>query len=444
MARQAHRAGRASRGFTLIELMVSLVAGLIVGMAVVALAKTVTNQFYEEVRASAAESSIRMAGDRLRADLSRAGLMSSGNLRRDPRAVKVDPADPARGHPGLQQLVGVRIEPGGSAAQATGILFDPAFPVPPTSPAGLSPALVPDAFSVWGNMTTGDEYFGSVDGPGGCGANSLRIRLNQDDPSLLRITRQPDGALNPQASAALFRIFVPVVGSRFLVRVTDTKGFYHYAPVCGAAVDTAGTATVDIASPDSNPALLTSSNTGGVGGVDGLETISISPLQGVRWYIARRPNASLENAANSALSTAKYDLFRAWIDVDGRCLINTAELVSEFAIDLKLGFTVDDPSVAEANPAKTRVIPMNAIDSDKMPWMSTAMPAPNMGRGTVGPHRIRSVRFRLSTRTALPDRQETLTSPPGYLYRYPVGTGFARVRTVTGEVALVNQARMNY
>jgi prepilin-type N-terminal cleavage/methylation domain-containing protein len=458
--RSISRRGR--RGFTLIELLVSLVAGLIVGLAVVSLSKNVANQFYEEVRANSAETSVRLASQRLRSDISRAGLMTTGNIFSDPRTSHAPGGNGAKGLLPLQHLTGIRIVSSGSLVPQTTYGLGSA-PVPPaafgTAAAAQAPVLTPDAFAVYGNLTSGDEYFGSVDqgAPGGCGGKVLR--LNLDDPSLLRILRDSTGALVPvaQAESALAQMFAPIAGHAFYARVTDTKGFYHYSATCLVPATWDGTnAYVYLQDPK---ATLTSLETSSqFGGVDGFETVSVSPIQGAYWYVGRVTAGSLgvagalvENAANVSLSTQKFDLYRAWISADGSgtILTNDSEVVAEFAVDLKLGFTVDDPAQPEASPAKALVLGFASLPSDKDPWanrdITTAAPSVP-GRGSQGPHRIRSVRYRFTTRAATPDRDQALAPPPGsdFLYRYRIGALYARARVTQGEVALVNQARMNY
>jgi prepilin-type N-terminal cleavage/methylation domain-containing protein len=447
-ARRAHRAGR--RGFTLVELLVSLVAGLIIGLAVVTLSKSVAQQFHEESRANAAQASARLSSLRLRADLSRAGLMSTGNIVRDPKAAHTPGGNGAKGIPGLQQLSGVRVFTGGSLlppAQPNTLSLSVALPSINAGCAAQNPALTPDSFAVWGNMTSGDEYFGSLDTtPSACGGK--RIVLNQDDPSLLRILRDPNGVLVPaaQAQAALQQVFSPIANQSFFARVTDTKGYYHYAPTCPVPVIYNGvTALIELAGAN---ATLTSLQTNAQGGVDGFETIAISPLQGVYWFIGRRANANLESAGSTAESDQKYDLFRAWVNSAGVALVNEAEVVSEYAVDLKIGLTVDDPSQPDTSVNKSLVLPFSAPAATKAPWanrdLTSAVPIiPN--RGSQGPHRIRSLRYRLSTRAAQPDREDPfVVAGSDYMYRYRINNQYARVRVMTGEVALVNQARMSY
>lgn len=76
-------------------------------------------------------------------------------------------------------------------------------------------------------------------------------------------------------------------------------------------------------------------------------------------------------------------------------------------------------------------------------------PSSTTASGGPGPQRIRSVRYRIATRTALPDRTAPLPVTPfaPYLARYcttATCNKAARVRTIMSEVALTNQARMTY
>ena len=108
------RRARAQEGFTLIELTVSLVAGLIVALGIVGLSRDATHTFHEEMRSSVAEANLRTAVDRLRADLSRAGYMSTGNVALDPMVARppgtgnpINP-QPWRGWPGSRRSSSTR------------------------------------------------------------------------------------------------------------------------------------------------------------------------------------------------------------------------------------------------------------------------------------------------------------------------------------------------
>ena len=105
-------ARRRSAGFTLVELTVALLAGLIVAMGIVSLAKESTQTFHEEVRAAAAEAALRTAVDRLGADLARAGYMSTGNVLADTniaRPIGAGDAPIPLGMAGLRRLASIRL-----------------------------------------------------------------------------------------------------------------------------------------------------------------------------------------------------------------------------------------------------------------------------------------------------------------------------------------------
>lgn len=163
------------RGFTLVELMVALLAGLIVGLSVVALSKEVTNTFHEEARVVTAESAIRTAMDRLRADIERASMMSTGNAAVDTTA-KLGVTDPTI-YPFqyLRGMAGIRVIQGGSTSLSTGLASLEA-----PLPASASPA--PDAIEITGNLSSNADYYsvqGCTVGAGTTGG--LRLVLSSTD-----------------------------------------------------------------------------------------------------------------------------------------------------------------------------------------------------------------------------------------------------------------------
>ena len=111
-------------GYTLVELMVALVAGLSVAMAVVGVSKEATNTFHEEARVSArARMGLRVAMERLRMDLQRAAFMSTGNILGDPlvaRSATYTGTLPNLSNMGanipysMQTLAGIRLNWGGA------------------------------------------------------------------------------------------------------------------------------------------------------------------------------------------------------------------------------------------------------------------------------------------------------------------------------------------
>ena len=453
-----------ARGFTLIELLVSMVAGLAVALAVIALGRDATNTFQDEARSSTAEMSLRLAKERLRGDLERIGFMSTANIALDPAVARQNgdlvnngaPIAPTNVNPlelGISSLVGVRLQNGGSVTNGDNTGTDQASGFSYSVTNGLHP----DRIEVSGNFTTSDEYTARVEQPppGGCGA---RLHLNQNDPAVLRLLLLPDGTAKNAADAtlAIASTFTPVTGQPFGVRVSDNPGtHYQYASVCisGGVASAAAVGTypfTDVYVNVQYPLLTTTTSPNGVNPGNGAGgNVVINPFQTVRWEVRRVANGILDGPT-TATNQARFELVRTWIPttyapfsagVFTNCP-QCAETVSEFAVDLKFAFSVQNP-----------ITPTVITTFDMDDAVNNAAWAPTTGfiANNQGPQKIRGARFRLATRAAMPDRISTLAAPPNYLYRYctdPVALGacknFARVRTTVEDVYLSNQARVSF
>ena len=446
------RRARRQAGFTLIELTVALVAGLIVALGIVGLSRDATHTFHEEMRSSAAEANLRTAIDRLRADLSRAGYMSTGNVATDPMIAKLpgtlNPINPAL--VGLARLTSILLNQGGSTA------------LTPLSKTQDDP-MNPDVIDIAGNMTSTDQYEVSTIQPGGVGG-CQQIFLNAQSPSMYRILGL--GASGPDE---LNNIFQPTTGGvgQFIVRLVDRTGRSQFLATCPGVAPTGvaggGTQPFILISP-ATPVQL-ASQTGTVGGLSGYGSGSlVNPVQIVRWQImpATSEPAQYQNSPLSGqpltptvVDPTKYDLVRSFVDaVTGDIVPGTTEVVAEYAVDLEFAFSVDT-GLVNLQP----LIQTFPFDSAlNAPWaanITTIPPVANQGA-----ERIRAVRVRLVTRASEPDRTLNVPVPnatPPFTYRYCVLPGgcnaantlagvlqYARARTVTAEVALSNQSRNFY
>ena len=411
-----------TRGFTLVELLVSLVAGLIVALAVVALSRDSTRTFYEEQRAASAEMSLRLAVDRLRQDVQRASFMASGNVLADtfvplsPKSIdKVPTGAPA----GLQNLAGIRFDYQGSKAAT-----------PLSSSSGNDFAA--DAIYLTGNFTTTDQYpVQSVTAGSSCGGQSFNLAVTS--AAWYRVLTSPSPA------TTLSQMFTPVASSQFFARISDDLGRFQYVLVCGTGM-TGPQPWVEI--DTTTPVDLTQ-----YGFVDG--RLSINPVQTVKWSLKKLDAATYPQYAPldpGAGAPDKYDLVREWVDSTG-LVVGTPELIAEYAVDLKFAFTADIGTYSNLTSAPNLVAyNFDATENQTL--------APLALTTTVQPQRIRTVRLRLSTRSPMGDRGEPLAAPDGYQMRYCTKSGgcatgvdskdFARMRTVTTEVSLPNQARLFY
>ena len=427
------------RGFTLIELMVSLIAGLFVAMAVVALSGEATNTFHEEARTASAELSLRTAVERLRSDLQRAAFMGTGNIQTDPLIAHAPgvPQMPKSGtYTGLYRLSAIHLYYQGSAA---------------ATPLSVAAGLQADTIELSGNFTVTDQYVVRYTETGTAVCGGTRVWLETDSPAMWRILAQS----NP--SAALEAAFQPVTGAQFLARIVDATGHFQYLPLClGGAAGVTGsgvTATAFVDLDTSAMPLLNTNATGTNGGTAGLGVgqLRINPVQTVRWEVRPIDTTKPGDAPYAELVSAKndkYELFRTYVDALGN-VTQQPELVAEYAVDLKFGFSADLNAVSLATRPLT-VYGFSDTGNQKI--------ADDVTTDVLAfPQRIRSVHFRLSTRSAIADRSDMYTVPGanGQQGAYPTRycllsacvngqNGWSRIRSVTSEVATPNLAKLFY
>lgn len=432
------------RGFTLTELMVSLVMGLIVALAAVGLARSATTTFHEQARSSTAEMSLRVASDRLRQDLMRASYMSTGNILVDPKVAKLVGAaaatDIAR-YPSLERLRGVSID--------VGMVKLLASTPPPTFPDSLAAnGLTPDAIELTGNFTTDDAYTGTIvtgalgsSGTGNC-VNPQTIILDPTGDAATYNLGGGDGG--PRLATNGLAAFMPKEGRKFIAQVTDPIGCNHYVPVCDVALlDTKLLVMVDGSTSMRGVLYSNASDQGPVDRSCGASEggrVTIAPVSRVRWHL-QQPLATSQIAATDG--DGKIDLVRDVLDFDGA--IAFTEVVSEYVVDLKFGIVVDVPTAA--GTARQRVIDLDSASTD----IDAITNANSLVTNQLGPQRVRSIQYRIAARTSVPDREQDLPLGAGPIRaRYCVEDNlasckkWARVRTVTSEVALINQAGMFY
>jgi hypothetical protein len=323
--------------------------------------------------------------------------------------------------------------------------------------------LSPDAIEIGGYFTNVEELaVGGATGttavvtPGGlCNGQQINIDVNSS-PSIWRLVGMGIVANDAGADSGtgnydtlINAAFQPVDGSAFIVRVTDSTGKSQFAATCLGAANTLGVARWNNGQPYVSIDPATPISLSGAGGTNG----TINPIQIVRWQIEPAVIAD-PMAANGP----KYDLTRQYVDAHGAPITSTKEVVAEYAVDLKFAFTIDDTSDSTGNYSAGGASPLQVYSfEDPTSNQAVGNDPVTIATGSDGPQRIRSVRVRLTTRVATPDRSEPLDAGTDYLYRYcTASTGdasaeciagnpvFARTRTLISEVSLPNQARFWY
>ncbi|NUQ74337.1 MAG: prepilin-type N-terminal cleavage/methylation domain-containing protein [Polyangiaceae bacterium] len=411
-----------ARGFTLVELLIAVTAGLLVSAAAFLLARNATRFFQHEARISSAQLSAVMGMERLLADIDRAAFLSTANIQTSPKRCPQGIGVP-NGPQGMMKLAGISLENGGSITGAN--------PLPQSVANGMSP----DRITIGGSFDNNEAFPVSQVTPGAGG--NFTIHLQRESHEMKRALA---------AGKDLAKIFRAGRMLRF-----DEVALAHeyYGVISGYD---AVNAAVQVASSPLMPNKLgmftcglgLGSNTGGL----------VSPVSRVRYDIrslAAHPTYKTLVAAVSADASGdagRSELVRVELDPDDNEIPDTLELVAEYAVDLKFGLTVftrDKIAPSDLNACSS--VPGTDVYNCPIPMapqVYTAVAGPVTGGAQ--PELIRAIQVRLATRARAPDRESDLGGgPDGRKYRFQIslpGTPvpkFARMRTIYGEKFLRNQ-----
>ncbi len=410
------RKNGARRGFTLIELMVALSGGLFLSMVVFALARD-TNRFYaQQTRLANATLSGIVGFDRLRADIGRAGFLTTPNiLGQDPHVCSV----PGDGWPDrLRYLRSIRLVK--ESAAATTELSDN--------------GILPMSLTLAGSYTSADEFPVRTVYSDDSGATTL-VYLQVNTGAMARLgydVSGADGGDSTTQQTLLESVFRP----KTILRIVDQSGQQHYGVISSV------TGGVDpYITLDTGTAPLTFRSTGERDcGLKGLEFGATTNVVNIIRYDIR----SLKGDANySALfapgvkapewDDRRADLVRTELDVDGTA-VGAPELVAEYAVDLQFGFTVWENGK------------LNTYDTDDSAF---ATYFDDSEAAVTNMQRVRAVRAHLAVRSREPDRAANVDTAalPG-MYRIGLGKNggapFARVRNFQADIALHNHGRTEW
>ncbi|HET9954706.1 MAG TPA: prepilin-type N-terminal cleavage/methylation domain-containing protein [Polyangiaceae bacterium] len=430
-----NRASR--RGFTLIELLVSLTGGLFVSLAVFALARDASRFYQREGRLASATLSGIVGFERLRADIARAGFLSTPNVSNDPFVCsRPNASSPTL----LRDLSSLRVVNQGS----------------PTNAILQANSLAPDSLLLMGSYSSPDEFIvrdiSREDSTGGAVVTLLPTSAAM---ARLGFLSAPPG----QRKALLQGVFA----TGRALRIVDNEGRQHFGVIQSANVDPTG--TIPEVRLSAQPALEFRPDSSRLCGLKaGERGARVNVINFIR-YDVRNLNtqssfdggknknyAALYTASKAdALSeqeTARTELVRTELDVNENPLTltqavsdtqnlstNLEELVAEYAVDFQLeaGVAIDPPP----NPSLQHF-------TDTQNQFAQYVGKPTAG---ASPERLRSVRVRLSLRSREADRAMPLVAAGG-LYRVGLGSDgkapYARVRSLQADVMLNNNAHVSW
>jgi hypothetical protein len=419
------------RGFTAVEFMVAVTAGLAVSVAAYTLSKSSVEVFQQEARLNAAQFSSMMGMNRLSADIKRAGFQTTPEVAADPNVCVIPPDN---NFPDPNLLVAARVIEGGPFN--ANVAYTGSYAALPGAFGSATNKRSPDRLRLSAN-------FGA--------SSSFRISRMENDFVWLDIDQLSVQRIYQAAQSGGFGICsafegLPVPdntgaqaapGGQPAVRLVDNAGRSRFALITSCA-STDGGATNNYAS-----VMLRLQDTPEGPGCTAMDVTSpgyVNPVQFVDYALFGAQDVAAnaatiglpapigtmagEDAALEPITGANSRAFLVRRELDGRgnLVPASAEVVADFVVDLNFS-------------ARRRV-------------GAGVQPVPFDGLAGIPPNEIRSLGIRLSTRARNPDRavgQAVVPDSDQTLTRFDVFAGasntrerWARVRTMFSEVSLPN------
>ena len=408
--RRVRRAGE--RGFTLIELLVAVIAGLFVVVAAFMLSKASVKVMADETRVGNAQMNLRLGLDRLRADIMRAGYMTTPNVRRDP---DVCPDPNTQGFPA--RLQSVYYMNGGSHAG---------------TPLSDSNGLNPDAIVVTGNFVGADSYL--VSSVESSTSGGYDVWLQRNFGAMQRL-------LNSGEAGTVQNVLDDTFPSGKMLRIQNPLGSSQFMTIDSATMGTTsgGLAPKVHLTLLPNLTIVQEGNPNKRCGISGYGLgASVNTVSFVRYDL--RNLAAAAPWAYPDGDTTKYDLVRTELNHDGTEITTSPKpqsIVAEYIVDMKFSFTIDEGTLTTGTYREPRLVEYRIDDPTAIVETGDVL----VSGSTAKPERIRSVRIQLTARSKDPDRSVALTpaTGPGLLRYFIAANQYARARTDAAEVSLINQ-----
>jgi prepilin-type N-terminal cleavage/methylation domain-containing protein len=398
---------RRARGFTLVELMVAMVAGMFVAIAVFTLAKHSSAFSMRQSRIADATLQSVVGFERLKADISRAGFLSTPNLSSD-RAMCRDSGDPLY-PPAMRSLASVMIEDSPNASDEMTV-------------NGLAPRRIVLA----GSYSSADQFPARniIDGP------PPQVFLVPNSLGMVNI-----GYPAAQTAATLARVFA----TGRALRIVDDVGRVQFAQI--AAVTGGANPSITLAA---SPRLEFRSGNSLQCGIRGHGKNLVNVVNIIRYDVRDLSGTAGFGhmfSGGPTYEATRRELVREELDHDGDPFDGTLELIAEYAVDLGFSLWAADNTTG----------PMTRLRDDDVTEYAGDTSATG---STATPQRIRAVHAWLSVRSQEADRTTDLSlasaAPGPQLMRvsmHPTDSSlppFARVRTLQSTIPLPNQARATW
>jgi len=394
------RIRRRPQGFTLIELMVALVAGLIAIATIYTLSRASSRHFHEQQRISQTQMAVRMATEQIRRDVQRAGFMGTPNTFMERRCF-----DPPQ-HFGAVEFLD-NADPG-------------------ALPNAVVNQVEADRLRLIGNFVTGDSYF--VAGLISPGNDTVPIQREWQG---FRRSFGADANYSPDAFTNVFR------PGRW-VHVVTPQQRHIFSEIQGS--NGGGGASRPTVTFNHGNCVIPNGSI-------------ISPLMRIEYLVVDGTYGPLQqvfgSAADQALDQARgfqnSVLIRREIGfTDGLPVVNTDRVVLEYVADFNLTFVLDNQNIIGQPPVLQLHGTANDVAAGHASFGAAAAQLRPPGGGGGTPHHVRSVIVDLAARTADESPNFLFVPRPNRgtpLTRYEANTdldGAARVRAAHAEIFLPN------
>ncbi|MBI5485857.1 MAG: prepilin-type N-terminal cleavage/methylation domain-containing protein [Deltaproteobacteria bacterium] len=399
------------RGFTIVELLVSIVVASVALAGIYYYYSTVQYSMREQSRISQAQLGARLGMELIAGDIQRAGFLATPNSRVDPNVctnstVQIHPVVFHQGAGGAVFDRGDTMAPGG---QVPNIISNP--------------NINPDDVVLYGNYLNTDEYLAYTINSAR-GSVELQPLIQYPDPSTGDAATQTPLTLSDDEFGALF----PTTA---FLRIVNRHGFAQFTRIDGVSGFASHTINVLPAPIQFSPSQPC--------GIEGwCEGCRVNVVNGV-WYRIEVDPAD----------AGRTDLVRYFVTQDGQSIDASREVVVPYALDLQIWFRVAEPPAGGGGAAFDMSLDPNVpADTATLIQLGAAVNPPD-GTATAQPEAIRTAIVRLTVRTRMEDPKfahQPRSGVTGRIRSFDVDTrtfGAAHVRTYTTEVEMPNISYAN-